>query len=86
MNFDIRLPIGAMFSILGVLLLGYGLISGPEIYQRSLGINMNVAWGAVLLIFGFSMLALAWFASRVHRPATSARTAPVSGSEKRTHA
>ena len=86
MNFDIRLPIGAMFSIIGVLLCGYGLISGPEIYERSLGLNVNLVWGAVLLVFGASMLALAWFASRGARPPVPVRPEPVGGSERRTHA
>ena len=86
MNFDIRLPIGAMFSLIGVLLCGYGLISGSEIYERSFGINVNLVWGAVLLGFGASMLALAWSASRRARPSLPARPAPVSGPERRTHA
>ena len=64
MNFDIRIPIGLMFSILGALLFFYGLFSGPEIYARSLGLNVNVAWGAVLLVFGSVMLALSWRAAR----------------------
>ena len=42
MNFDLRLPIGLMFSLFGAILAVYGLISGPEIYQRSLGINVNL--------------------------------------------
>jgi hypothetical protein len=69
MNFDIRLPIGSMFGILGLLLLGYGLISGPEIYGRSFGINVNVAWGTVLILFGGIMLLLAWLAGRGARRA-----------------
>jgi hypothetical protein len=64
MSFDIRLPIGSMFGILGVLLFGYGLLSGPEIYARSLDINVNLLWGAVLIVFGAIMLGLAWFAGR----------------------
>lgn len=58
MSFDIRLPIGLMFTILGALLLGYGVLSDQDIYARSLGINVNVIWGAVLLTFGGSMLVL----------------------------
>lgn len=69
MNFDIRLPIGSMFGILGLLLLGYGLLSGPEIYERSLGINVNVLWGAVLVVFGGIMLGLVWLAGRGARRA-----------------
>jgi hypothetical protein len=64
MGFDIRLPIGTMFSILGVLLVAYGLISDTEIYRRSLGINVNLAWGAVLVVFGGVMLALSWRSGR----------------------
>lgn len=58
MGLDIRLPIGAMFTLFGLLLTLYGLIGDKSIYQRSLGINVNVGWGAVLLIFGLVMLAL----------------------------
>lgn len=66
MNFDIRLPIGLMFGLLGVLLLAFGLLSDPEIYRRSLGINVNLVWGAVLVVFGSSML---WFSRRGHASA-----------------
>jgi hypothetical protein len=58
MGLDIRMPIGLMFTILGVLLLGYGLVSDPTIYARSLGINVNLWWGLVLLLFGAIMLFL----------------------------
>ncbi len=59
MNFDLRLPIGLMFSLFGAILAVYGLISGPEIYERSLGINVNLWWGGGLLVFGLLMLLLA---------------------------
>lgn len=59
MGFDLRLPIGLMFSIVGVLLTGYGLVSDRAIYQRSLGINVNLWWGLVLVAFGVVMLVLA---------------------------
>jgi len=58
MKVDLRLPIGLMFSVFGVLLAGYGLVSDKEIYQRSLGINVNLWWGLVLLVFGGVMLGL----------------------------
>jgi len=66
MNFDIRLPIGAMFVLFGLLLVGFGLVSGPEIYQRSLGLNVNLWWGAVLFAFGVVSLGLAVRARRLH--------------------
>ena len=58
MNLDLRLPIGLMFSIIGVLLTVFGLISDHAIYARSLGINVNLWWGLVLLAFGLLMLGL----------------------------
>lgn len=60
MGLDIRIPIGSLFVLLGALLAGYGLFSNPAIYQRSLGLDINLWWGVALLAFGFSMLALAW--------------------------
>jgi len=66
MGLDIRWPIGLLFSLVGALLVIYGLatVSDAEVYQRSLGINVNLRWGLVLLVFGGSMLLLAWRASR----------------------
>lgn len=72
MNLDVRLPIGLMFSIFGLLLVVYGLASDPGIYeQRSLGINVNLGWGVVLLGFGAAMLGLALRARRRERRLTS---------------
>ncbi len=57
MNLDIRLPIGGMFGLLGLILVIYGLLThGAEMYQHSLGYNVNLWWGLVMLIFGVLML------------------------------
>jgi len=56
MGFDIRTPIGLIFSVFGVILTVYGLTSDRAIYVRSLGINVNLVWGLALLAFGASML------------------------------
>ena len=65
MQLDIRLPMGLLFLILGVILMVYGLISDPAIYvQHSLGQNVNLIWGAIFALFGGAML---WLARR--RPA-----------------
>ena len=56
MGLDIRLPIGLLFTLVGAMLVGFGLISGPEVYQRSLGHNVNLWWGLVLLAFGLAFL------------------------------
>ena len=59
MNFDLRLPIGILFSFYGVVLVIYGLAGDKAQYARSLGMNINVTWGVVLLLFGAAMLFLA---------------------------
>ena len=59
MSFDLRLPIGIMFSFYGVVLVLYGLLGDKAQYARSLGININLIWGLVLLVFGVLMLVLA---------------------------
>lgn len=57
MGLDIRTPIGLMFAVLGALLIGWGVLTaGSDIYQRSLGLNVNLIWGAVLLAFGLGTL------------------------------
>jgi hypothetical protein len=58
MGLDIRLPIGLMFTIFGVLLSLYGIAGDKTIYERSLGVNINLWWGIVMLAFGLIMLLL----------------------------
>ena len=64
MRLDIRMPIGSMFLLLGVLLVAYGALADPAVYARSLGVNVNLWWGSVLVVFGLCMLALARRARR----------------------
>jgi hypothetical protein len=66
MSLDIRIPIGLMFSLLGLILLTYGLITfnNPTMYERSLGININIWTGIALAIFGGIMLGMAWWAKK----------------------
>jgi len=61
MNFDLRLPIGIMFSLFGAIVSIYGLMTASsDVYKtHSLGININLVWGIVLLVFGLFMLFLA---------------------------
>jgi cytochrome c oxidase assembly factor CtaG len=56
MRFDLKAPIGWMFTVYGGLLVLYGALGDPAQYSRSLGINVNMAWGVVLLTFGILML------------------------------
>ncbi len=67
MGLDIRYPIGLMFGIIGLVMVVYGALTGADpMYQRSLGINVNVWWGVVLLVFGALML---YFARKTSREA-----------------
>ena len=63
---DVRIPLGGLFVIVGLLLAGYGVVTGHSagLYQRSLGINVNLWWGLVMLVFGVGLLALARRPSR----------------------
>ena len=74
MNLDLRLPIGLIFTIFGALLTLFGMASDDAIYARSLGINVNLWWGLVLLAFGLVMLAFALRAAKLrhgsHEPAS----------------
>lgn len=64
MGFDIRVPIGGLFSVLGLLLCAYGASTrGSTMYSaHSLGLNVNLGWGLVMLLFGLAMLGLTRFA------------------------
>lgn len=62
MGLDIRSPIGWLFISLGVILVGFGVhTSGDPMYDQSLGININLDWGIIMLVFGFVMLGLSRF-------------------------
>ena len=60
MNLDLRFPIGILFTLLGGLLVGYGAVTeGSPMYERSLGLNVNLGWGGFLLFLGLTMLWMA---------------------------
>ena len=60
MQLDVRIPMGWLFLILGIILVGYGLIADPAIYvKHSLGQNVNLIWGAVFAAFGVVVLLIA---------------------------
>jgi len=55
MGLDIRWPIGLMFTLIGALLSVYGAVVTSD-HAISLGININLIWGIILLVFGAAML------------------------------
>ena len=67
-NLDIRLPIGLLFTLCG-LLVAYGLVSDAAVYRRSLDINVNLWWGLAMLVFGALMLLFGRKGTAAARPA-----------------
>jgi len=56
MGLDIRIPLGLIFLIVGGILSVYGFFTrGFGIYDRSMGINLNLGWGLVMFVFGAVM-------------------------------
>lgn len=55
---DIRFPIGLMFVIMGIIITIFGVATGSDsvMYQKSLGMNVNLIMGLVMLVFGGIML------------------------------
>ena len=69
---DVRLPIGGLFTVLGLMLAGYGLIvgSGSASLSATSTTNINLWWGLVMLVFGLLLLLGSFLARRridVHR-------------------
>jgi membrane-bound ClpP family serine protease len=59
---DIRIPIGLMFTIIGVIISILGIFTSSDtvMYQKSLGINVNLIMGVLILVFGLVMLFFAF--------------------------
>src|SRR5207253_5365178 len=59
MSLDVRLPIGGFFTLLGLLLTGYGWATLGAPGTAPAGVPIDLVWGAVLLVFGVALLGLA---------------------------
>jgi len=56
MGLDIRIPLGLLFLATGGIMSVYGFLTrGSAIYEKSLGINLNLGWGLVMFVFGLVM-------------------------------
>jgi hypothetical protein len=58
MHLDVRVPLGLLFLVLGLILTGFGLMSDSAIYAKSLGQNINVFWGVIFVLFGAVVLVI----------------------------
>ncbi len=56
MGLDIRIPLGMIFLIIGGIMSAFGLYSRhSSLYDRSLGVNLNLTWGLIMFVFGLVM-------------------------------
>jgi len=60
MFYDPRILSGMLFTLIGTILTAFGLSTrtNADVYAKSLGINANLWWGLVLLVFGIVTLTL----------------------------
>jgi hypothetical protein len=60
MFYDSRISMGMLFTLIGTILTAFGLStrSNADLYTKSLGIDANLWWGLVLLVFGIVVLTL----------------------------
>jgi hypothetical protein len=49
---DLRLPVGGLLGLVGLLLLGYGLAHGQDPALHPTGVAVDTIWGAVMLVVG----------------------------------
>ena len=59
MGIDLRMPLGALFGVLGLLLTLYGAATRGQPGTEPTGVPINLIWGVVLFAFGLWMLLLA---------------------------
>jgi hypothetical protein len=59
MELDIRQPIGLLFTVIGVLLIAQGALVAVPAQGAIAGLNLDIGWGAVMVVFGIAMLMLA---------------------------
>lgn len=58
-DLDVRIPIGALLSVLGVLLVGWGLLTWGDDGTQPTGIPIVPLWGGVMVVLGAILLGLA---------------------------
>ena len=57
MGLDIRIPLGLIFAITGGIMTVYGLFTrgNHALYAKSMDVNLNLWWGALMFVFGAVM-------------------------------
>jgi hypothetical protein len=75
MGLDIRIPLGLVFLLIGGIMGIFGLYTHGDaaLYQKSLGININLVWGGLMFAFGAIMF---FFGKRHKSPDALATPSP----------
>jgi len=61
---DLRVPSGWFFTLVGLILIGWGLFAPAELQRADLTTtNVNLYSGITMLVFGVFLLLLAWRAA-----------------------
>jgi multisubunit Na+/H+ antiporter MnhG subunit len=57
MGLDIRIPLGLIFLIIGGIMAAFGIFTHGDatVYEKSLGVNLNLTWGLIMFVFGAIM-------------------------------
>jgi hypothetical protein len=57
MGLDIRIPLGLIFLIIGGIMAAFGIFTHGDaaLYEKSLGVNLNLTWGLIMFVFGAIM-------------------------------
>lgn len=57
---DLKIPLGCLITFYGILLSVYGIVTDPEMYRKSLDIDINLLWGLIMLGIGIIILIAAY--------------------------
>ena len=84
---DLRYPIGGLFTVLGLILAGFGIATSGDtaMYERATAVNINLIWGLVMLAFGVFMIVLAVRGRRYAGAEPATETPEGQLTEKREH-
>jgi hypothetical protein len=57
MGLDIRIPLGLVFLIIGGIMGIFGIFTHADtaLYEKSLGVDINLVWGGIMFAFGAIM-------------------------------
>jgi len=74
MGLDIRIPLGLVFLLIGGIMSVFGIYTHGDtaLYQKSLGMDINLDWGGIMFAFGLIMFLFGKFSKRPDASATPA--------------